>query len=81
MAQGGDRHISYRFDDEGVTIRAAGVTTTFAYRKLVRVRELKTALLLYTTSMIANIVPKRAFSEGDLSRVRAFLAPYAKGKR
>jgi hypothetical protein len=81
IARGGDRHVSYRFDDEGITIRAAGATTTFAYRKLVRVREIKTALLLYTTHQIANIIPKRAFSDSDLARVRAFLAPYTKAQK
>jgi hypothetical protein len=75
IAHGGDAHVAYRFDHEGLTIRAAGVTTTLAYRQLVRVREVRTALLLYTTSQLANIVPKRAFSQADLPRVRAFLAP------
>jgi hypothetical protein len=72
--QGADRKVSYRFDAEGLTISTAGSTTTVAYRKLVRVREVKSALLLYANPRIANIVPKRAFSEADLSRVRTFLA-------
>jgi hypothetical protein len=78
IARGGDRKVSYRFDAEGLTITTAGSTTTFAYQKLVRVREVKSALLLYANPRIANIVPKRAFSEGELARVRALLAPHGK---
>ncbi len=74
IAKDGRAHVSYHFDAEGITIDAAGAVTTFPYRKLVRVREIKTAFLLYAPLRITNVIPKRAFSEGDLSRVRAFLA-------
>jgi hypothetical protein len=78
IARAGDTNASYRFDQDGVTIRSAGSTTSFAYRKLVQVREVKTALLLYTTPQIANIVPKRAFSVDGLDRLRALLATHVK---
>lgn len=81
IAKGGDRHASYRFDAEGVTIRTAGTTSSIAYRSLVESREGKTALLLYVAPNVANIVPKRAFSDEDLPRVRLWLAENVKAKR
>jgi hypothetical protein len=81
IAAGGDRHASYRFDDDGVTFRTAGSTTTAAYRSLVESREGKTALFVYTAPGVANIVPKRAFTPEGLARVRALLAANVKAAR
>jgi hypothetical protein len=73
QTRAGDATVSYRFDADGVALRAAGATASFAYRTLVRTRETESALLLYTNPYIANIVPKRAFSPEDLERVRRLL--------
>jgi hypothetical protein len=81
LTAAGDANVTYRFDDEGVTIRSAGATASIAYRRLTKIRRGKTALLLYTTEQIANIVPLRAFSEGELPRVLAFLPPAVTPKK
>ena len=81
IAKGGDRHASYRFDDEGLTMRTAGSTMTTAYRSLVDFRETKTAFLISTSPGVSNIVPKRAFSPEGLERVSALLAANVKVKR
>jgi hypothetical protein len=78
IAKGGDRHASYRFDDESVTMRTAGSTMTISYRSLVEYREGKTAFLLYTAPNVANIVPTRAFPPEGVARVRALLAANVK---
>jgi hypothetical protein len=81
MARAGDTNVTYRFDDEGITIRSAGATSTLAYRRLVKVVQGRTALLLYTTDQVANLVPLRAFSADELARLRAFLPAEAKPKK
>jgi hypothetical protein len=78
IVAGGDRHASYRFDDDGITFRGAGSTMTAAYRSLVEFREGKTAFFVYTAPGVANIVPKRAFPAVEISRVRARLAANVK---
>jgi hypothetical protein len=81
LAKGGDRHASFRFDAEGITFRTAGSTTTSAYRSIAEYREGKTAFLVYHSPGVANVIPKRAFSPGDLARVSALLAANVKAKR
>jgi hypothetical protein len=74
LVKAGDNQVLYRFDSEGVTIRAAGVTTTFAYRLLSQFREGAATLLLTTNAGSTTIIPKRAFATPDLDRVRALLS-------
>jgi hypothetical protein len=74
----GDSEWLYRFDSEGVTIRSPGSTLSVAMRALVRVKEGKTAFLLYITPSVAQIVHKRAFAPADVDRVRALLAPHTR---
>jgi hypothetical protein len=81
VALGGDKRASYRFDDDGVTQRTAGATSTTAYRSLSGYRETKTAFLLFPAPGVAHIVPKRAFSPADASRVAALLAANVKLQR
>lgn len=73
LIKGGDNQVMYRFDAEGVTIRASAVTTTFAYRLLSRFRETRSMFLLTTNSGMTTIVPKRAFAASDLQRVRGLI--------
>jgi hypothetical protein len=80
IVAGGDRHASYRFDDDGVTFRSSVSTMTAAYRSLVEYREGKTAFFVYTAPGVANIVPKRAFRAEELSDVRARLAANVKAR-
>jgi hypothetical protein len=81
MAEVGDTNVTYRFDAEGITIRSAGATASFAYRKVHRFREIDTAFLLYAQPRIAQIVPKRAFSAEDLAEVRSLLREHIQPKR
>ena len=81
LAKGGDRHASFRFDGDGVTFRTAGSTTTSAYRSIAEYSEGKTSFLVYHSPGVANVIPKRAFSPGDLARVSALLAANVKVKR
>jgi hypothetical protein len=78
MVKAGDSQVLYRFDAEGVTIRASGVTTTFAYRLLAQFRSSGSALLLTTNAGSTTIVPHRAFSAPDLERVHALLGAEVK---
>jgi hypothetical protein len=79
LAQGGDRRASYRFDEEGVTLRTAGSTSTAAYRALTEYRDGKSAFLIYQAG-VAHVIPKRAFSPRDLARVSARLTANVKRK-
>jgi hypothetical protein len=81
IAKGGDKRASFRFDDDGVTLRTAGSTTTTTYRSLVEYREGKTAFLIYSSPNVGNVVPKRAFSPEGLARVGALLAANVKPRR
>jgi hypothetical protein len=81
LVKAGDNQVLYRFDAEGGTIRASGSSTTFAYRVLTRVRESPTTLLLTVGTASTSIVPKRAFSPGDLARVQQFLTANVKNEK
>ncbi len=81
LVKGGDAQVLYRFDGEGGTIRASGSTSTFAYRVVSRVRESPTTLLLTVGSGSTSIVPKRAFSPADLTRLQALLAAHVKSEK
>jgi len=79
LERAGDTNVTYRFDDEGLTIRSSGASASMAYRRLVKSRRGKTTLLLFSTPQIAQIIPLRAFSADELERVLAFLPPDQKG--
>jgi hypothetical protein len=81
IAVGGDRHASYRFDDDSVSFRTAGSTATTAYRSLVDYREGPTAFLVYSSPGVAHVVPKRAFDAAGVARVSALLAANVKKRR
>jgi YcxB-like protein len=78
VVRGGDDEVIYRFEGDGVTMRGPGSTTSLALRTLVRVKEGKTAFMLYVNPYVANIVPKRAFAPADVDRVRALLAMHVR---
>jgi hypothetical protein len=81
LVKGGDNQVLYRFDGEGGTIRASGTTSSFAYRIVSRVRETSTTLLLTLGAGSTSIVPKRAFSPGDLDRLRQLLAAHVRTEK
>src|SRR5262249_36944173 len=81
LTKAGDGDVTYRFDPEGGTIRASGSTTSFAYRARTKAREGKTAFLLYPNPLVANIVPKRAFSAEGMERVRSYITANVPTKR
>jgi hypothetical protein len=65
--------IDYRFDADGMTIRAPGSSVTISYRVINRYRETRLTFLVYGSPGMANIVPKRAFSAAGVNEVRALL--------
>jgi hypothetical protein len=69
----GTRHLRFRFDPEGYAIEMPNASANIKYRALVRFVESPTALLLYTQSNFAQVLPKRALSAADLDQVRAWL--------
>lgn len=75
----GENRWSYRFDDDGVTIRGPGMVVGFSYRHLSRVRETERALEVRSVlSSDLWTIPKAAFSPDDVSRIRLLLrAPSA----
>jgi YcxB-like protein len=77
----GDGEVDYRFDPEGLTIRAPGSSSTTAYRRVHSHRVTSDAFLIYSTPLIANIVPKRAFAPADLPRIEAWLAANVQPQR
>jgi hypothetical protein len=81
LIKGGDNQVLYRFDGEGGTIRASGTSSSFAYRIVSRVRETSTTLLLTLGAGSTSIVPKRAFSDSDLERLRQLLATHVKPEK
>jgi hypothetical protein len=81
LTRAGDANVTYRFDEEGLTTRSAGATSSVAYRRIVKVRQGKKSLLIYETDQVAGIVPLRAFSADELARIQAFLPAAAKAKR
>jgi hypothetical protein len=78
----GDKGVSYHLDDEGLTVRGAGTTSTMAYRVFSQVREAKTAFFVGTGDNPAAIsIFKKAFSSDDVKRLRALLATHLKVDR
>lgn len=75
LKRAGDTNVTYRFDNNGFTIRSASTTASVAYRGLVKTRRGKSTLLLFTTGQIAQLVPLRAFTTDERARVLAFLPP------
>ena len=75
LKRAGDTNVTYRFDDDGFTIRSASATASVAYRALGKTRRGKSTLLLFTTGQIAQLVPLRAFTTDESARVLAFLPP------
>lgn len=78
LIKAGDSQVFYRFDAQGVTIRASGQTTSFAYRLLSRFRETAATFLLKRDGGLTTIVPKRAFADAEVSRLRALLSAEVK---
>jgi hypothetical protein len=72
-ALGAEGEIDYRFDGEGMTIRAPGTSSTVSYRVITRYRETALTFLVYSSPGLANVVPKRAFAGADVDGVRALL--------
>lgn len=70
--------VSFRFDDEGMSMHAPGSTSSTAYHAIPGWREAETAFLITCGPNAASIVPKRAFADSDLERVRALLAANVK---
>ena len=64
----------YRFDADGITIRAPGTSSSVSWRIITSYRETPHTFLVYTSPNLANIVPKRAFNAADVDAVRALLA-------
>jgi hypothetical protein len=76
---------SYRFDGEGITIRAPGTSGSAAWRIIHRWKETPLTFLVYASPGLAKIIPKKAFSAADVEAVRALLVakvrPAEEGKR
>jgi hypothetical protein len=73
LIRAGDASATYRFDDEGVTLRSAGASGSISYRRIVKIRQGKKSLLLYSSDQVSEAIPLRAFSPAQLARIRAFL--------
>jgi hypothetical protein len=67
------RQLRFRFDAEGYAVETPNASSKLKYGALVRFVESETALLLYTQSNFAQVLPKRALSATELDQVRAWL--------
>lgn len=68
-----ERDVTYRFDEHGARISTRRSDLVLRYRTLSGYVEGKSAFLLYTDDVQAQVIPKRAFSSAELERIRAWL--------
>lgn len=65
-----------RVDDAGVHWQWDGGTADIQWKNLIRWQETKTLILLYSSPVCFNLVPKRALTAEDVTQFRAFLADH-----
>jgi hypothetical protein len=70
----GAGEVDYRIDAEGITMRAAGSSSSTSWRIITRYRETALTFLFYTSPGLSHMIPKRAFGAADLEAVRALFA-------
>jgi hypothetical protein len=68
-----EREVSYRFDADGVRITTPVTDVSLRYAALQRQVEGQSAFLLYVKRRVAQIIPKRAFDQAQLERIRGWL--------
>jgi hypothetical protein len=72
--------VRYGFDEEGMTISGSWGTSFYRYRGIHAFVEYRTALLVQTGPVLRMVVPKRAFSHGDLQVVLGLLRSNVKAR-
>lgn len=68
-----ERVITYEFTPNGFSSESAGASSRVDYARVHRVVDGKHSLLIYCNPHSAQVVPKRAFAEGDLKIVQGWL--------
>jgi hypothetical protein len=74
----GERDVTYRFDEHGARISTRASDLVLRYRMLSGYVEGKSAFLLYTDDVNAQVIPKRAFSSAELEQIRGWLRTYSR---
>jgi hypothetical protein len=74
----GERDVTYRFDEHGARISTRRSELILRYRTLSGYVEGKSAFLLYTDDVRAEVIPKRAFSSVELEQIRGWLRTYSR---
>jgi YcxB-like protein len=74
----GERDVTYRFDEHGARISTRASELILRYRTLSGYVEGKSAFLLYTDDVRAEVIPKRAFSSAELEQIRGWLRTYSR---
>jgi hypothetical protein len=71
-----ERELSFHFDASGYRITTPVSTASGQWSGVHRTQESASTFLIYPASNLFQIVPKRAFAEPDVSRLRALLAEH-----
>jgi YcxB-like protein len=71
-----DRSITFELDPAGYSISTPTSSSRSDWSNLHRYHEGKSAFLLYLNPTVHQILPKRAFSDDDVAKVRALLAAH-----
>jgi YcxB-like protein len=69
-----ERQLVVRFHADGVTIRAGSSEMSWQYAGVTRVVEAAECFVVYPRASIAQVVPKRAFAEHDIGRLRELIS-------
>jgi hypothetical protein len=64
------RRISVRVSDEGITLRSSGAETELEWSQIWKLNETRNVVVVFTSRQNAQILPKRAFSESQLVKLR-----------
>jgi hypothetical protein len=82
LAGRGERELAvdYEFSPAGLGISTAASKSVSEWSAYHHATEIPTAFLVYPNPTVFQIVPKRAFAEADLPRLRELFAAHLKGK-
>jgi len=71
-----DRTVRYEIEGEQLTITTVGSRLTRRWERVTRFREERTAFLIWLAPYAVHVIPKRAFSDEGVGRIRALLGKF-----
>lgn len=73
--------IEYQVKKDGITLQGESFTTDYKWNELYRVSKNKHFVLIWQTPRVANFIPRRAVSEGQLVELKRVLDKNLVGNR